>query len=302
MIIDDISRSTGIDRNYLIKLAKTASKRYKRYLVQKRGKGKEGQFREILHPSKNLKFIQRWLIRHVFLMLPIHESVFSYRDNISIRDNALHHRGNRYLLRIDFENFFPSLKTKDVSRLLKTTFPTYSSEDYDFIASIVCKDGGLTIGAPSSPILSNALLYEIDCYWAEYAKRQEIVYTRYADDLYFSCDIPDRLAPLMESFKAYIDELDSPKLSINHSKSVFTSKKRKRMVTGLIITPQGTISIGRDRKRMIRVLMHRYVQGSLTAEEVLRLKGLLSFIRSVEPTYIRSLENKYSNAVLQQLL
>nr|QQZ50993.1 hypothetical protein JKL49_07225 [Phenylobacterium glaciei] len=44
----------------------------------------------------------------------------------------------------------------------------------------------LAIGAPSSPALSNILMWDIDAAIAEMIDGEQVSYTRYADDLTFS--------------------------------------------------------------------------------------------------------------------
>ena len=44
----------------------------------------------------------------------------------------------------------------------------------------------LTVGAPTSPSLANALCYHLDAALDSLSKRLATNYTRYADDLFFS--------------------------------------------------------------------------------------------------------------------
>ena len=87
----------------------------KKFTIKKRN----GADRNILQPSKKLKTIQYWLIYNVFEKLPIHESAVAYKEGISILYNARLHRNNRYFLKVDFKDFFPSIKWSDLEPIIK---------------------------------------------------------------------------------------------------------------------------------------------------------------------------------------
>ena len=122
----------------------------------------------------------------------------------------------------------------------------------------VCKHGSLTIGAPSSPFLSNAVLYDFDCHIDRLCTDSRVTYTRYADDLFLSTNVPNTLDNILLNIRGNLRERISPCLTINEEKTVFTSKKRKRVVTGLVLTTKEKLSIGRDKKRSIRTLVYLY--------------------------------------------
>jgi RNA-directed DNA polymerase len=301
VIIARIARSAGLDATFLARVVRTANHRYKMYAIPK----KTGGLRTISHPAKELKFIQRWLVDNLFVHLPVHKSVYSYKERVGIRDHALIHAKQNYLLRVDFENFFPSIVASDISDLLQRNrdrlpFKLYK-QDIDIICAVVCKDGGLTIGAPSSPILSNAVMFPVDKYWSGYCKRRGVFYTRYADDLYFSTRDPDVLARIYRELDTYIRKIEHPRLHINRQKTVFTSKKRKRHVTGLVLTSTNKVSIGRKKKRWIRSLVHQFVENQLTGEQVSYLRGYLSFVKAVEPSFYKNTEAKYGKATLRAI-
>lgn len=301
MIIARIARSAGLDADFLARIARTASHRYKTYSIPK----KTGGLRLISHPSKELKFLQRWLVDNLFSHLPVHGSVYSYREGVGIRDHALVHARKNYLLRVDFADFFPSIRASDIDRLLnenRERFPfRLNKQDIEIVCAIVCKNGQLTIGAPSSPILSNAVLYTLDRYWTTHCKRKDVVYSRYADDLYFSTSEPNVLKDIFAKFEQYIQKMGSPKLLINRNKTVFTSRKRKRHVTGLVLSSDNKVSLGRNKKRWVRGLVYKFKNGELSNEQTSYLRGYLAFAKEVEPSFYRALEAKYGKVLLNAI-
>jgi len=283
----------------LFRFSLTASHKYRTYEIDKRNGGK----RRIFHPSKDLKVYQKFLAKFLFEKLPIHDSVFSYRKDISIYDMALKHKSDNYLLRIDFIDFFPSLTSKDIRTHIKkySNHLNYEIDENDItlINSIVCRFDKLTIGAPSSPSISNTLLYEFDCRMSSISK--EIKYSRYADDLYFSSNKQNILNQVFKEILQFKYE-NGLSLNINENKTIKSSKKHNRAITGLIITSDNKVSIGREKKRYIKGLIHKYILDNLAIDELNYLKGYLSFIKSVEKSFLISLEKKYSKVVIDKLV
>ena len=91
-------------------------------------------------------------------------------------------------------------------------------------------------------------------------------------------------------------------LKLNDKKTRLASKSTMRQVTGLVLTNDGKISIGRERKRLIRAMVHHAVTGRLIGEDQATLSGLLSFAKSVEPRFIEALNKRYSEEKVTALL
>ncbi len=301
MIIDKIAGEAGVDSARLLEVAMTAEHRYRTYQIPKR----KGGLRTISHPTPRVKFLQRWLNRNVFIGLPVHHTAFAYRRGVGIADNAKKHVENSYLLKIDFADFFPSLTARDVRTVLRNNKEGFSfgplEDELEVIVSIVCRKGALTIGAPSSPILANAIMYEFDTCLYDFCHTNGIVYTRYADDIFLSTKQPNVLSGALKYVRRDIASRESPRLCINEAKTVFTSKKRRRLVTGLVLTSDGRISIGRRNKRKTRSQVYSYLKGGLDKEDVLYLKGYLAFAESVEPEFVRGLSLRYGEDILAKL-
>jgi hypothetical protein len=261
----------------------------------------------INHPARTVKFLQRWIVRNLIVHLPINKNVKSYKEGIGIAENSRMHVSKNYLLKMDFMNFFPSIRDNDIRKLIASNiarppFVDLSADDVDHIVAIVCKDGALTIGAPSSPPISNAVLYAFDEYISKESAKRNVVYSRYADDISFSTNEPNVLTEIKSVVETTLEAQISPRLRINGSKTVFTSKKRLRRVTGLTLTSDDKISIGRAKKREIKTLCYQFTNGTLPAGRIAYLRGYLSFVHSVEPTFVENLRRKYGPDVLQRIM
>jgi RNA-directed DNA polymerase len=160
----------------------------------------------------------------------------------------------------------------------------------------------LSIGAPSSPMVSNILLYRFDLAIEGLCAGMGVIYTRYADDLTFSTNRTDVLQRIEKQIPKICTALGSPRLFLNRQKTVYASKRGSRRVTGLVLSNDGLVSIGRDKKRGIRATFHKYMSGGLADDEVAHLAGMLAFINSVEPSFLRRLSEKYGSAAVRDLL
>lgn len=236
--------------------------------------------------------------------LPIHDAATAYREGMSIRDNAERHVGNGPILKMDFKDFFPSIKPKDWAAYCTATGALNEDKDIKLTSSLIfqCPRGStihrLAIGAPSSPFVSNALLFEFDRRITDVVAKEGVTYTRYADDLTFSAPRTGFLVNVEKMVRATLKDLDYPRLAINEEKTTRITRKFGRRVTGLTLTNEGQVSIGHARKRLLHAMVHRASRDMLDSDEMVALKGMLGFVNSVEPVFLGVLRRRYGQAAV----
>lgn len=292
-IILQMAADLGMLPSHISLLIRTAPLRYKVFYIPK----KSGGMREVAQPAREVKTIQRWLIRYLKDRLPIHEAATAYTTGSSIRANAAAHCHSRYLLKLDFSNYFPSIVKHDIQMHLERYCADFLGESArELIAQTCCwmprreHPLRLCIGAPTSPMLSNSVMYDFDRLLGDIANDEHVTYTRYADDITLSAEEPGKLDRYVEVVMQLLRDLAYPRIELNMAKVVRASRASKRVVTGLVLTPSGSISIGRDRKRLIRAMFHRKIQGKLNAEEAQVLEGFVAFAENIEPGFRKRLE------------
>lgn len=278
----------GMHPEQIKKIILTAPLRYKVFTIPKR----DGSPRLVAQPAKEVKAIQRYLIGELKKVLPMHAVATAYNSACSIKKNAETHSNNSYILKMDFEDFFPSIKYADIINHLKKYASQKYNEDAICLLARACVWAPdrqpplrLCIGAPSSPFLSNAILYDFDSIIDNFARQNNIAYTRYADDITFSCEKRNSLSLIHDYLLDQIESLEYPTLKVNKKKTVFSSRAGRRTVTGINITPNGELSTGRDRKRLVRAMYHRYLNNNLSEKQIEILNGLINFIESIEPGF-----------------
>lgn len=306
-LLERLSSDLALPQQDLVYLIRSAPYRYKVYEIPKKASGKK---RTIAQPAKEIKPLQYWTMSEVLAAFPVHPSATAYRKGKNILDNAAPHANQRYLCKLDFRNFFPSIKSTDFEKFMRSNSlaAIWSEEEVRHLSRILFwrkKRGNvlqLSIGAPSSPLLSNILMYNFDARTNAICAELGVRYTRYADDLSFSTNEAGILQQLERRIPQICKEIRSPRLVLNETKTVHASKKGLRKVTGLVLSNDGLVSLGRMKKRQIRAAMHRYVAGRLTEEEIPELGGMLSFIKSVEPLFLQRLASKYGATALSHLM
>src|ERR1700680_1139676 len=111
--MSDLLASLGVamllSEQELMRLVKSAPRRYKVFKIPKRT---PGQFREIAQPAKEIKALQYWVMNRVLSKFSVHPAAIGYRQGLNIADNARPHVYGRFLLKLDFRDFFPSIKAR----------------------------------------------------------------------------------------------------------------------------------------------------------------------------------------------
>jgi RNA-directed DNA polymerase len=106
-------------------------------------------------------------------------------------------------------------------------------------------------GAPTSPALSNIVCFEMDNVLSGVAKRNNAVFTRYADDITFSSasntQINKLIPVIKEILKKYGFKANEKKIRVNR-------RSGRMSVTGLVVNDK--VSYGRGRLRIIRAELH----------------------------------------------
>jgi RNA-directed DNA polymerase len=174
-----------------------------------------GSVRLIETPKPRLKNLQQRILVAILDNVPTHPAVHGFVKGRSIQTFAAPHVGQRIVLRMDLENFFPTFPGARVQSFFRTIgYPEPVADMLGGIAtncvprtawSEMIKQTGFTLdpqelwhvramyarphlpqGAPTSPSLANLCSYRLDCRLSGLAQSAGAAYTRYADDLAFS--------------------------------------------------------------------------------------------------------------------
>lgn len=283
VIIDfnHLAKLFGIQKHILSSIVSKSSSFYYNFEMLKRN----GGLREISAPYPVLLNAQRWIYKNILIQQPLHESSKGFIKNISIVDNAKEHLNRKYLLKMDIENFFPSIKINRIISIFRNL--GYTKKISYYLASICCLNKELPQGAVTSPVLSNIIAKRLDYRLNGFAKKFDLKYTRYADDFTFSGELlPVRLIKYIESI------VKEEGFVINKSKTKLLNPNKQKIVTGISIS-SGKLTIPKKAKREVRKNVHYILTKGLFAHQkhissldpiyLERLLGYLYFWHSVEP-------------------
>lgn len=302
-LIQLLVRELRISERAVNQLIASAPERYKVYHIKKRRGGR----REIAQPAFEVKVAQKVLMEEVLSKLPVHPAATAYRDGSSIRKNAaIHANVNGPILKYDFKDFFPSITAMSWVSYCEAHH-VMDRDDAIRAGRILFRrpKGGrilrLSIGAPSSPMLSNIMLFEFDQEISRRVERHKITYTRYADDIVFSAERTGNLSVVDGILRSVLNNITSPRLTLNSDKTVLATKKFHRQVTGLVLSNDGAVSLGRDRKRRIRAALHHYKLGKLDKAAAVKLAGTLAFAKDAEPGFHEAMQRVYGAQLIEHL-
>ena len=228
---------------------------YHRYKIPK----KKGGTREIYAPGKELMKVQKrlnyFLQAYYLIMKPScsYGFVINYNGEIertNIVRNALPHTNKKHVLSIDLKDFFPSIKAHRVKNLFLSHLFQFDENIATALALLTTYKGELPAGAPSSPIISNFICYEMDNEMQNFCSQNQLTYTRYADDLTFSSDsVIDN--DLLLDIISIINKHD---FTINENKLRLANKNSRQTVTGLVVNEKANVN--RKLIRNVRAMIH----------------------------------------------
>lgn len=293
----------GMQNEILAKIVFRSNSFYYDFEIPK----KNGGFRQISAPYPVLLNAQRWIYENILIQQPLHESSKGFIKNVSIVDNAREHLNRKFLLKMDIENFFPSIK---INRIISIFLNLgYTKKISYYLASICCCNQKLPQGAVTSPALSNIIAKRLDYRLTGFATKFELKYTRYADDFTFSGEI------LPVKLITYIEEIVADEgFVVNSSKTKLLNNKKQKIVTGISIS-SGKLTIPKKAKREVRKNVYHVLSKGLFEHQkninsydpiyLERLLGYLYFWFSVEPGnsfVLRSIKGlkEYSNKLYQE--
>lgn len=268
--ITDLAIAIGISPRLLSSFIHAPENHYRQFIIGKRGGGE----RIINTPRTFLKVVQYWILDYLLHSLQFHPSCHSYQKGKSILTNSLPHVGKKFVANIDIVNFFPSISEKMVFDILRNN--NFGEQLSKTVSRIVTLKNSLPQGAPTSPIISNALLNCFDDITTKRATDLNLVYTRYADDMTISGDSKNAILFLIKDISK---DLISINLSINEKKTRIASQGGQQKVTGIIVNK--IAQPPRLLRRNIRSMFHHAEKNHKQfVDKINVLQGYISYFNS----------------------
>ena len=238
--LSSLEKDLGFHAKTLYAVSNNLGKHYHNVQLPK----KSGGIRKLSVPDELLKSIQRKITDVLLISMPVSLYAKAYRYGSSTTRNARHHVGKNVVLKLDILHFFDSIRYSTVKNLV---FPEeIYAENLRILLTMLCyyKDA-LPQGAPSSPAITNIILYGFDEQIGQWCRDRNISYTRYCDDMTFSGDFcPEEVTEFVGS------ELKKIGFLLNEQKTHIQHSFQQQTVTGIVVNKK--LSIPADDRRRLR--------------------------------------------------
>lgn len=249
-----------------------------------------GAFRLIENPHPKLKDAQRLLAdllqgvyygvrpRASYAYIP---STADETSPCNIYTNALRHCQSKWILQLDLKDFFHSISAQRIKELFMALPFEYPEDTAHVIARLVTSKNRLPMGAPTSPVLSNLVCFQMDHQLDKLARDQGWIYTRYADDITFSG--PKRFSN--ESAEVIRQQIEGNDFVLNYEKTKQSRIQDEPEICGLAIgtgdRPDLSEHFVKDLKADIKTYK-TLTSDKMIAEEIFSAEALNRFRQHIE--------------------
>lgn len=238
--LSSLEQDLGIRARTLYAVSNNLGKHYRTAKCPK----KSGGYRTLSIPDEVLKSIQKQIAEVLLIHMPVSCYAKAYRFGSSTLRNAKHHVGKPIVLKLDILHFFDSIRYSTVK---DKAFPAeIYAEPLRILLTMLCyhKDA-LPQGAPSSPAITNIIMYDFDELVGQWCRERGISYTRYCDDMTFSGDFDP-----VDVIRFVRQELRKMGFLLNEQKTRIQRYGQQQSVTGIVVNEK--LSIPADYRRKLR--------------------------------------------------
>lgn len=257
----------------------------------------KGKRREVFVPNEAMKRRQDSIvetIRSCGIEMP---SAFGGVEGRGIADNVSVHRKTdgrfrRYYYLLDLSSAYNNIFLSRILVNLKSKYPDVFTSEFVQLVMNNClrpEGGGLITGASASPDLFNLYMEVfVDEKLRMFAKKEELVYSRFVDDLTFSSDIDiskrvrNHIRTVLADAGCVVNDSKVHKLDL---------LKHPVCITGIGINLSGKMFVPRRRLASMKALVHRAIEkGDVSSDQVHGTLGL--FVYLMERNRIHLKRNK----------
>lgn len=245
-----------------------------------------GGFRTLHKPTTQLKDIQGKILGEAKKISAerciISESVFGLGDN-GPRENVLPHLQNRHIFKTDIRDFFDNVNYGKVKMAFKTL--GCDDKEAEILTRLCTYNYCIPQGAPTSPILASICLKHCDKRIENLCGALGMAYTRYADDITISCKnkITDKTQRNIKKI------IRTEGLKMNEKTEIVDTRNEPCEITGVIVQNGTMMTAYHHGQRNHGLIVEKTPINQSEADR--RLKGILEWIRHIDPEYYHALMN-----------
>ena len=266
-----LAAMTGFSPGFLWSLMFRTHKHYRTFHVPK---GHSIRFIEA--PRVGLKFVQRWLAIQFEKAWTPHPAVHGFVRHRSHISAASVHLGAQWVVSVDIKNFFPSTDAQTVQDALNRLGYRFG-RSLEMLLRICCYRHRLPQGAPTSPVISNIALHQLDYKVANLAEKSGWKYTRYADDIVLSGAgrVPANAVKKLDNIFA------NTCWSLSTRKRFVAEAPQRLKVHGLLVHGD-KLRLTKGYRNRIRAYQHLWKNERIAADDKRRVGGHLQYAEQIE--------------------
>lgn len=291
-----LAHALGIRNRTLMALIINRHKMYDKWVIPK----KSGGTRVIHAPMPKLKFAQARLLERFFTKITYPDHISAYVPERTTRHSAEKHCGKAVLIVIDLKDFFPSTRRAWIRRALQDQFHLpfeVVSAMADLMTIPIQTATGTRYvvpqGAPTSGAICNWVAHHrLDIPILEECKKWNMTYTRYADDLAFSCVENLSREDTNKFIRAISKIIKQGGYEVNRKKLRVTRPGRQQRLLGMTVNQKPNII--RVHYRRLRARIHhchhkgfdavaREMKLGSGAQLKSQLEGKISYYHMINP-------------------
>lgn len=296
-LIDKIMSKFSLELEFIEHTKAISRRQIKQISIPKNN----GGFRIIRIPPVESKLIQYAIVDVLSSVVSISRYATAYHKGASIRNNALIHASAKYFLRIDLKDFFPSIKFTDFKKALTQQSVSLTDDSWNLILK-TCFDVSdrLSIGFPASPFVCNVVMKSFDENVASKieAETNSVKYSRYSDDLVISANTIEEIETAKIAIENLIKLSESPKIRIHYKKTRKMNLLRGNVIiTGVKIRTDHSLTVHPKIRDDARFLLNLVKLGKINDDNILRLHGLMNYIKGVDSDLYNRLLMKNINPI-----
>jgi hypothetical protein len=282
MSLRDLEYRLGEDRAMLRALAESWQTEYKPFQQLKAPKPfqrvvKAGRVREIDNPSKELKRVQKKILKRLLWPVKLPYFLFGAVSTRDVKQHAEEHLGQKTVVKMDVKGYYPSVTSRHVYDVWNRTL-RYSPPIARLLTQLTTYEWHLPQGAPTSPALANIFLASIYGPVLETCSEMNIIPTAWVDDLIFSGSEARCVMELVRRTLAACG------FKMSSKKRIILTDRDAKIITGIRLGA-GRARAPKDKLRDIRAAIHKLEIGAISRSErrkyIASLKGRLNHIERI---------------------
>lgn len=233
--------------------------------------------RVIEAPKPRIRETQRRLLRRLAERIPAHPAARGFTPGSSTAAFAWPHTDRPVVLRVDLRHCFETITARRVrnvftgagyrpsiarilAELCTTSTPVDALHGVDTAHAGLLRDRHLPQGAPTSPHLANLVLRSLDRRLDGYARRNDLRYTRYGDDLALSGEAMNADRALW----VVIRIAESEGFVVHPEKVRIMRHHQRQQLAGLVVNDRPRVA--RADYDNLRALLHNAIRTGARAQ------------------------------------